>query len=222
MIELQNISKWYRTKSGRHHVFRDVSVTFPTGKSIGILGRNGAGKSTLVSMIAGTSAPNSGRVITNKTISWPVGVSSGFQGSLTSRDNIKFICRVYGLGPDEIREKIEFVKEFAEIGKYFEMPMNTYSSGMKSKVNFGLSMSFDFDYYITDEAIATGDQSFVKKSNALFDQKRETANIIMVSHSPAKLIRNTDIGAVIVDGTITLLEDIKDASDYYSNLQKNA
>lgn len=222
MIELQNITKWYRMKVGRHYVFRDVSLTFPSGKSIGILGRNGAGKSTLVRLIAGTDAPNSGRIITNKTISWPVGVSGGFQGSLTARDNIKFVCRIYGLEPEEIREKIAFVQEFAEIGNYFDMPVNTYSSGMRSKVNFGLSMAFDFDYYITDEAIATGDQSFVHKSNKLFDLKRQTSNLIMVSHSPEKLIRNTDIGAVIVDGTITLLDDIKDASKYYSNLQKRS
>jgi capsular polysaccharide transport system ATP-binding protein len=216
MIELQHITKYYRTNKGRHYVFRDVSITFPGGKSIGILGRNGAGKSTLMRLISGTEAPNSGRVVTTKTISWPVGLSGGFQGSLTARDNIKFVCRVYGLTREQIQEKLSFVEEFAEIGEYFDMPVNTYSSGMKAKVSFGLSMAFDFDYYITDEVTSVGDQTFRHKSNRLFDEKRKTANIIMVSHDPATLIRNTDIGAVIENGTITLLDDIKDAANYYS------
>lgn len=218
MIELQNVTKWYRTKAGRHYVFRDVSVTFPSGKSIGILGPNGAGKSTLMRLISGTEAPNSGRIITNKTISWPVGLSGGFQGSLTGRDNVKFVCRVYGLTPEEIREKIAFVQEFAEIKEYFDMPVNTYSAGMKARVSFGLSMAFDFDYYITDEVTSVGDKSFRHKSDKLFDEKRRKANIIMVSHDPNTLIRNTDIGAVIVNGTITLLEKIEDAANYYSKL----
>lgn len=216
MIELQEITKYYRTNHGRHYVFRDVSVTFPGGKSIGILGRNGAGKSTLMRLISGIEAPNSGRIVTNKTISWPVGLSGGFQGSLSARDNIKFVCRVYGLHNEQIKEKLVFVKEFAEIGEYFDMPVNTYSSGMKAKVSFGLSMAFDFDYYITDEAISVGDKSFRDKSDKLFDEKRKTGNIIMVSHNPATLIRNTDIGAVIENGTIILLDDIKDAANYYS------
>jgi capsular polysaccharide transport system ATP-binding protein len=220
MIELQSITKWYRTNPGRHYVFRDVSITFPSGKSIGILGPNGAGKSTLMRLISGTEAPNSGRIVTNKTISWPVGLSGGFQGSLTGRDNVKFVCRVYGLNNAEIKEKIAFVQEFAEIGEYFDMPVNTYSSGMRAKVSFGLSMAFDFDYYITDEATSVGDQSFRSKSEKLFDEKRQKANIIMVSHSPEALIRNTDIGAVIINGTITLLDDIKDAAKFYSDLQK--
>lgn len=215
MIELQNISKYYRTNSGRHYVFRDVSITFPSNKSIGILGRNGAGKSTLMRLIARTEAPNSGQIVTNKTISWPVGLSGGFQGSLTARDNIKFVCRVYGLNNEQIREKIAFVQEFADIGEYFDMPVNTYSAGMKAKVSFGLSMAFDFDYYITDEATSVGDKSFRQKSNKLFDEKRKTANIIMVSHNPETLIRNTDIGAIIENGKITLLDNIKDAAQYY-------
>lgn len=216
MIELKGLTKYYRTNHGRHYVFRDVSITFPSGKSIGILGKNGAGKSTLMRLIARTEAPNSGRIITSKTISWPVGLSGGFQGSLTARDNIKFVCRIYGLSKDEIREKVVFVQEFADIGEYFDMPVNTYSSGMKAKVSFGLSMAFDFDYYITDEATSVGDKSFREKSDRLFDEKRKKANIIMVSHNPETLIRNTDIGAIIENGTITLLDDIKDAQHYYS------
>jgi capsular polysaccharide transport system ATP-binding protein len=218
MIELQNITKWYRTEHGRHYVFRDVSITFPSGKSIGILGPNGAGKSTLMRLISGTESPNSGRIVTNKSISWPVGLSGGFQGSLTGRDNVKFVCRVYGLNREEMREKVAFVQDFADIGEYFDMPVKTYSSGMGARVSFGLSMAFDFDYYITDEVTSVGDQSFRHKSDLLFDEKRKKANIIMVSHDPETLIRNTDIGAVIVNGTITLLERIEDAANYYRNL----
>lgn len=221
MIAFENITKWYKTNKGRHYVFRDVNVVFPEGKSVGILGPNGAGKSTLMRMIGGREYPNSGRVITNKKISWPVGLSGGFQGSMTGRDNIKFICRIHGLNHEEIREKIVFVKEFAEIGNYFDMPVNTYSSGMRGKISFGLSMAFDFDYYLVDECTSVGDRTFRHKSNKLFDQKRETANIIMVSHNPEVLIRNTDIGAVICDGKIKILDDIKDAAKFYDKVSKH-
>lgn len=219
MIELQNVTKWYKTSKGRHYVFRDVSIRFPSGKSIGILGRNGAGKSTLLRLIAGSEYPNSGRIITDKKISWPLGVSGGFQGSLTGRDNIKFICRIHGQKMEQIRATIAFVQDFAEIGQYLDMPVNTYSSGMKAKVGFGLSMAFDFDYYISDEVTSVGDQTFKQKSQKLFDEKRQKANLIMVSHTPKTLIRNTDIGAVIHQGQILLLDDIKDASDFYSKIE---
>lgn len=220
MIELKNVTKWYKTKKGRHYVYRNVSLSFPEGKSIGILGQNGAGKSTLMRMISGSEYPNSGQVITKNKVSWPVGVAGGFQGSMTGRDNIKFICRIYGLSREETLDKIAFVQEFAEIGAYFDMPFRTYSTGMKGKVSFGLSMAFDFDYYLVDECTSTGDQTFRHKSNKLFDEKRQKANIIMVSHSPQVLIRNTDIGAVIKDGNIILLDDIKDAAKFYDKINK--
>lgn len=145
MIAIENLTKSYRTPAGRHYVFKDLSLTLPSGKSVALIGRNGAGKSTLLRMIGGTDNPDSGRIISSATISagragW------GFQGSLTGRENVKFVARLYA-PKEEVRQKVAFVEEFAELGKYFDMPVKAYSSGMKARLGFGLSMAFKFDYY---------------------------------------------------------------------------
>jgi len=132
MIELRNLTKYYPTERGRKYVFRNLNVTFPGGHSIGVLGRNGAGKSTLLRILGGIEAPDTGQVICDESISWPVGLSGGFQGSLTARDNVRFVCRVFGAYGDEMERIIKYVEDFAEIGDYFDLPMRTYSPGMKS------------------------------------------------------------------------------------------
>lgn len=186
MIRIENLSKSYRTPMGRHYVFKDLSITLPTGKSIALIGRNGAGKSTLLRMIGGIDRPDCGKIFTDKTISWPVGLSGGFQGSLTGRENVKFVARLYAK-KEELKEKVAFVEEFAELGKYFDMPIKTYSSGMRSRLGFGLSMAFKFDYYLVDEVTAVGDARFKNKCAELFREKHEQSNFLMVSHSLASL-----------------------------------
>lgn len=161
MIRIENLTKTYRTPQGRHNVFKNLNIELPSGKSVALIGRNGAGKSTLLRMIGGIDRPDSGRIITNKTISWPVGLSGGFQGSLTGRENVKFVSRLYAK-QNELQDKVAFVEDFAELGKYFDMPIKTYSSGMKSRLGFGLSMAFKFDYYLVDEVTAVGDAKFKK------------------------------------------------------------
>ena len=182
MIKIENLTKSYRTPAGRHYVFKDLNIELPSGKSVALVGRNGAGKSTLLRMIGGIDRPDSGNIITDKTISWPVGLSGGFQGSLTGRENVKFVARLYAK-KDELKEKVAFVEEFAELGMYFDMPIKTYSSGMKSRLGFGLSMAFKFDYYLVDEVTAVGDARFKQKCADLFNRKSKHSNIIMVSHS---------------------------------------
>ncbi|MFN3976960.1 MAG: ABC transporter ATP-binding protein, partial [Aquificaceae bacterium] len=149
MIEIRNLTKSYKTKYGRHYVYKDVNAVFPEGKNVGIIGPNGAGKSTLLRLIARIEYPDKGEIITNKSISWPVAFAGGFQGSLTGRQITSFVCRIYG-EEKNIRDKIEFVKDFTELGKYFDMPVKTYSTGMRARLAFALSMAFDFDYYIID------------------------------------------------------------------------
>ncbi|WP_313666608.1 ABC transporter ATP-binding protein, partial [Atlantibacter hermannii] len=182
MIKIENLTKSYRTPQGRHYVFKNLNLELPSGKSVALIGRNGAGKSTLLRMIGGIDRPDSGRIVTDKTISWPVGLSGGFQGSLTGRENVKFVARLYAK-KEELKEKIEFVEDFAELGKYFDMPIKTYSSGMKSRLGFGLSMAFKFDYYLVDEVTAVGDARFKQKCIELFNQKRHSSDLLMVSHS---------------------------------------
>ena len=142
MFELRNVTKSYLTPNGRRYIFRNLSLAIPPGKNIGLIGRNGAGKSTLMRLLGGADVPDSGTIITDRSISWPVGLTGGFQGSMTGRDNIKFVCRVYGAEGEAMREKVRYVQEFAEIGDWIDEPIKTYSSGMRSRVAFGLSMAF--------------------------------------------------------------------------------
>lgn len=188
MIKLENITKYYILQNKqKHYIFKNLNFSFPDNCSIGLLGKNGTGKSTLLRILGGLELANKGRVITNQKISWPIGFSSGFQGSLSARDNIKFIARVYGYNSDDIKQKIQFVREFAEIGSFFDEPVKNYSSGMKSRISFGISMAFDFDYYLIDEVGAVGDPSFKKKSIKLYEKKLSTSKVIMVSHDTKEI-----------------------------------
>ncbi|MBC0557713.1 ABC transporter ATP-binding protein [Escherichia coli] len=198
MIKIDNLTKSYRTPTGRHYVFKDLNLEIPSGKSVAFIGRNGAGKSTLLRMIGGIDRPDSGKIITNKTISWPVGLAGGFQGSLTGRENVKFVARLYAK-QEELKEKIEFVEEFAELGKYFDMPIKTYSSGMRSRLGFGLSMAFKFDYYIVDEVTAVGDARFKEKCAQLFKERHKESSFLMVSHSLNSLKEFCDVAIYISD-----------------------
>ena len=200
MIKIENLTKSYRTPTGRHYVFKDLNLEIPSGKSVAFIGRNGAGKSTLLRMIGGIDRPDSGKIITNKTISWPVGLAGGFQGSLTGRENVKFVARLYAKS-NELHEKIAFVESFSELGKYFDMPLKTYSSGMRSRLGFGLSMAFKFDYYLVDEVTAVGDMRFKSKCLNVFNSKKEESCFIMVSHSLNSLKDYCDIAKVLLFAT---------------------
>ena len=218
MIILENLTKSYPlAHGGRHYVFKNLSFTFPEGCSIGLLGPNGAGKSTLLRILGGVDAPDSGRVITDKTISWPVGLSGGFQGSLSARDNIKFVCRVYGFTGEAMREKVSYVQEFAEIGEYFDQPVKNYSAGMRSRIGFGLSMAFDFDYYLIDEAGAVGDPLFREKSKKVYDEKKATSNVIIVSHQMPEIRSLCQHVVVVQDGNATVYEDVEEGIAAYQN-----
>ena len=215
MIKIENLTKSYRTPAGRHYVFKNLNIEIPSGKSVAFIGRNGAGKSTLLRMIGGIDRPDSGKIITNKTISWPVGLAGGFQGSLTGRENVKFVARLYAK-QEELKEKIEFVEEFAELGKYFDMPIKTYSSGMRSRLGFGLSMAFKFDYYIVDEVTAVGDVRFKEKCAQLFKERHKESSFLMVSHSLNSLKEFCDVAIVFKDdNAVGFYEDVHEGIKSY-------
>ncbi|EJF0965603.1 ABC transporter ATP-binding protein [Escherichia coli] len=219
MIKIENLTKSYRTLTGRHYVFKDLNIEIPSGKSVAFIGRNGAGKSTLLRMIGGIDRPDSGKIITNKTISWPVGLAGGFQGSLTGRENVKFVARLYAK-QEELKEKIEFVEEFAELGKYFDMPIKTYSSGMRSRLGFGLSMAFKFDYYIVDEVTAVGDARFKEKCAQLFKERHKESSFLMVSHSLNSLKEFCDVAIVFKNSYIIgYYENVQSGIDEYKMYQ---
>ncbi|ARB84275.1 MULTISPECIES: ABC transporter ATP-binding protein [Yersinia] len=215
MIRIENLTKSYRTPAGRHYVFKNLHVEFPANKSVALIGRNGSGKSTLLRVIGGIDRPDSGKVITDKTISWPVGLAGGFQGSLTGRENVKFVARLYATDR-ELREKVAFVEEFAELGKYFDMPIKTYSSGMKSRLGFGLSMAFKFDYYLVDEVTAVGDARFKQKCAQLFKSRHQESSFLMVSHSLGSLKEFCDAALFIGrDNQVKYFESVDEAIAVY-------
>ncbi|MBS0882846.1 ABC transporter ATP-binding protein [Pantoea sp. JGM49] len=221
MIKIDNLTKSYRTPSGRHYVFKNLNIELPPGKSVALIGRNGAGKSTLLRMIGGIDRPDIGRIITENSISWPVGLSGGFQGSLTGRENVKFVARLYA-NKGELTEKVEFVEKFSELGKYFDMPIKTYSSGMKSRLGFGLSMAFKFDYYLVDEVTAVGDEKFKQKCSELFRSRHSESNFIMVSHSLNSLKEFCDIAIYVGKNNIVSLHDnVSDAIEIYKKNELN-
>ena len=217
MIKIENLTKSYRTPKGRHYVFKDLNVELPSGKSVALIGRNGAGKSTLLRVIGGIDRADSGRIHTDKTISWPVGLAGGFQGSLTGRENVKFVARLYAR-PEELKDKVTFVEEFAELGKYFDMPIKTYSSGMKSRLGFGLSMAFKFDYYLVDEVTAVGDARFKQKCADLFKARHKEASFLMVSHSLGSLKEFCDVALFIGrDNQVQYFESVEMAIEFYKS-----
>lgn len=209
MIELRNVTKSYLTTGGRKFVFKDLSLIIPENRNIGLIGRNGAGKSTLMRLLGGLDVPDSGKVLTDKSISWPVGLAGGFQGSLTGRQNAKFVCRLYGAEGDEMRRVVKYVELFADIGNYFDQPVKMYSSGMRARVAFGLSLAFDFDYYLVDEAMSVGDAQFRKKASTAFREKLGRANMILVSHGMSQIREFCDMVLLVNDGKVQVFEDIE-------------
>ncbi len=209
MIELHDVTKSYATRQGRRYVFRDLNFRFPDGVSIGLMGGNGAGKSTLMRLIGGIDTPDSGEIRTDKRMSWPVGLSSGFQRDLSARENVEFVCRIHGATGPAMREKVAYVRAFADIGSWFELPMSTYSKGMRARVAFGLSMAFDFDYYLIDEAMAVGDPQFKRKSREAFAQRMDGAHMILVSHNVNEIREYCDVIVLLEAGKATLYDDVE-------------
>jgi len=223
MIELHNVTKFFQTKTGKKYILKDVSLMIPSDKNIGILGRNGAGKSTIMKMLGQIEFPNYGTITSEKTFSWPLGISGGFVGNMTGKANVKFVCRLYGKSKKEMSEIISFVENFAELdNNYFYMPIKTYSSGMKSRLNFGLSLSFDFDYLLIDETLSVGDARFKKKSKEALLKKIESCQILLVSHDMGTLRELCDAGIVVNNGQMYYYENIEDAITEYTEINKKA
>lgn len=216
MIEVSHVCKSYRLPHGaRKDVLRDASITFLPGVNMGILGLNGQGKSTLLRIISGAERPDSGSVIRRGRISWPIGFSGGFNGSLTGRENLRFTSRIYGA---DIKKVTAFVEDFAELGPYMDMPIKTYSAGMRSKLAFGLSMSIGFEFYLIDEGWSVGDASFRAKAEAVFNERKAHATLVVVSHSIGTIRKNCDSAAVLHNGLLRVYDNLDDALRVYTEI----
>lgn len=217
MITFNNVTKYYLTKKGRRYVLRDANLTVELSQKIGVVGRNGAGKSTLMRLLAGVDTPDKGTITRTGSISWPLGLASGLQGILTGRENAKFACGIQGNSKSEADAKLKFIRKFSEVGPYFDMPVRTYSSGMRARINFAIAMAFDFDFYIIDELTSVGDKAFRDKARHAFQRKRNKSGFIKVSHNLAELSRECDNGLLLHDGQLTYYPDIDDAIRDYQN-----
>jgi len=219
MIVVSDVYKRYQTPHGPSRwVLQGLNLTIPATVSIGLVGRNGAGKSTLLNLIGGVDTPTRGRVERRCRVSWPMGYGGGLQGSLTGRQNAKFVCRLHGF--DEaaaMAEKIAYIEDFAELGESFDEPVRTYSSGMKSRLQFGLSLAFDFDVYISDEATSAGDAAFRKKASAAFKKIADCSGLIMVSHSDSTLRQFCQAGIWLHEGQAHWFDSIDDALKNYKD-----
>lgn len=215
MIALENLTKVYYRKGIRTVVADRINAVFPTGHSVALLGRNGVGKSSLLRMIAGTMLPTSGRVISDGTVSWPVGFSGSFHNELTGAQNVRFVARIYGVDTNALAD---YVEDFSELGVNYHKPFGTYSSGMRSRLAMGTSMGIDFDTYLVDEVTSVGDAAFKAKSQAIFLDRMKNASAIVVSHSIPFVRKTCTKGAVLHDGNISFFNDVEGAINLHEQL----
>lgn len=214
MIVVERVSKEYPVRGGHHRVLKSVSLVLERGRNVGILGRNGAGKSTLIRLLAGAEQPTSGRIHRGMSVSWPLAFGGAFQTHLTGLDNLKFVCRLYGVNWSE---KLPFVEDFTELGRFLREPVLHYSHGMLTRLAFGLSMAVEFDCFLIDEAMIVGDARFHQRCHEELFHKRRDRAFILVSHD-ANVIRDyCERGSVLHDGHLTAFDSVAEAYDFYGS-----
>ncbi len=212
MITLDNVSKVYGTRQGPRTVLDGLNLRIAKGEKVGILGRNGAGKSTLIRLISGVELPTHGHIHRGISVSWPLAFGGAFQGSLTGLDNVRFICRVYNA---PIAPAIEFVEDFSELGTYLREPVKKYSSGMRARLAFAISMAVEFDCFLIDEIVAVGDSRFHEKCHIELFEKRKDRAMIIVSHNAEYIREHCQHAAVLVAGKLHSFDQVEDALSYY-------
>lgn len=215
MIVCSNLFKEYAHGAARKRVLSDVNLSIAPGEKLALLGRNGAGKSTLIKLLGGVEMPTSGKISRKMTVSWPLGFAGGFQGSLTGYDNARFIARIYRRSYADIKE---YVEEFTELGSQLKMPVKTYSSGMRARLAFALSLAIEFDCYLIDEIILVGDQNFSRKCHVELFEKRADRAMVLASHSTEIIRESCNRAAVIQNTVLTTYDDVGEAIALYQSL----
>jgi capsular polysaccharide transport system ATP-binding protein len=221
MIQVHNLTKYYTHNGKQTNVFRDLSFEIKSGQSVALLGRNGAGKSTLLRILGGILLADRGTIRSDCTISWPVGLRGGFVGTMTGRQNVTFVSKVYlGNDREQIEGKVRWVEEFAELGIYYDRPFNSYSSGMRSRLMFGMSMAFDFDVYLIDEVTSAGDERFRNKTSKLLQERHEKSDYIMVSHNLWGLEFHCERALLLHNGSLLEFDDLHEGIAMHKQLLK--
>ncbi|PIE06893.1 MAG: ABC transporter ATP-binding protein [Rhodobacterales bacterium] len=212
MIRFENVTKSFWVNGRRMTVIDNLSFTLPSGKALALLGRNGAGKTTLLRMVAGIMSPDRGRITSDGSISWPVGLAGAVHGEMTGAQNVRFVARIYGVDTNML---VDFVSDFAELGRHFYMPVRSYSSGMRSRLLFGSAMGIRFDTYLIDEVTAVGDAAFKRKSKAVFRERVRSAGAVMVSHNLGELREFCDSAIILENGRVSYYDDVGDAIEVH-------
>jgi capsular polysaccharide transport system ATP-binding protein len=215
MIRFENVTKRYISREARKTIVANLTLALPTDRNVAVIGRNGAGKSTLLRMISGAILPDAGRIIRTNRVSWQLGLGAGVNSRLTGEQNTRFMARLYG---EDSERLLAFVEDFAELGANMRLPVGTYSSGMRARLTFALSMGIDFDVYLIDELTAVGDAAFRKKCTEVFAEKVGKAHLLMVSHSMGSLKKLCQSGIVMEAGKLTYYDNIEEAIDYYEKM----
>ncbi|HEX9389992.1 MAG TPA: ABC transporter ATP-binding protein [Usitatibacteraceae bacterium] len=213
VIQLENVVKKYHTRVGPRIVLNRVNLQVAKGEKVGIIGRNGSGKSTLIRMISGAELPTSGSVRRGISVSWPLAFGGAFQPFLTGLDNLRFVCRIYGI---DFHSVVPFVEEFTELGLYLREPVHHYSAGMRARLAFALSMAIEFDCFLIDEIIAVGDSRFHEKCRVELFEKRKDRALIMVSHDPNTIKDHCSRAAVLTNGHLTSFDNVDEAFANYA------
>jgi capsular polysaccharide transport system ATP-binding protein len=212
MIRCIDITKDYAIQHGRRRVLDRVSFDLARGQKLGVLGRNGAGKSTLIRIIGGVEMPTAGEVQRSMSVSWPLAFGGAFQGSLSGIDNLRFVCRIYDLDYAQTRA---FVDDFAELGRQLGEPVKTYSSGMRARLAFALTIAIEFECYLIDEVIMVGDSRFTRRCKEELFEKRADRSIILVSHDLHFIQEVCDSAAVISNSHFHLCDTVPEAIAFH-------
>jgi capsular polysaccharide transport system ATP-binding protein len=215
VLAVEHVSKVYSTRQGRREVLRDINFTLGRGRNIGILGRNGAGKSTLIRLISGAERPTRGVIRRGMRVSWPLAFGGAFQEHLTGLDNLKFVCRIYGV---DYKPLVSFVEDFTELGIYFREPVMHYSSGMLTRLAFALSMAIEFDCFLIDEAMVVGDVRFHERCHVELFKKRKDRAFILVTHEAHVIKMYCENAAVLHEGRLLQFPSVDAAYDFYQSM----
>lgn len=213
MLEFVNVSKSFWTGTQRKVILDRASFRVELGHSLGILAPNGTGKTTLINMMAGLEKPDEGSIKRSCRISFPLGFMGGLVGKHTAKENTRYIARLYGLDPDYIEA---FCRWLCDIKEYFDMPVATYSSGMKSRLSFALMLALDFDMYLIDEGMpATMDKQFNQRAGDILRERLQSTTVVIVSHQPETLERFARSAAVLSNGHLQVFETLEEAKQVY-------
>jgi capsular polysaccharide transport system ATP-binding protein len=211
-IQLINVSKTFTTLGRRRTVFRNFNLTIPKSVNLGVIGPNGSGKSTLLAMLAGGMHPDTGKIVRAMSVSWPIGYGGGVSVSSSGIVNCRFLARLFGKDPQTI---VDFVTDFTELGEYMTWPVKTYSSGMRGRLNFALSMAIDFDCTLVDEGMGAGDQFFRAKAEALIEERRKRSSFVIVTHNLPEVIAHCDKVLVLGGPEPELCDNVEERVNQY-------